>query len=307
MENLYDVTIIGAGPAGLTAAIYARRANLKTCVIEYALAGGKLYSTYEIDNYPGFQKVNGSKLGEELVEHAKKYNADFINGKVINIKENNNLKEVILDNNTTISTKTIIIATGTKEKKLELEHADDYIGNGISYCAVCDGFFYKGKDVLIIGGGNSALEEALYLTSIVNKVYIVIRRDVFRADASVVSQIKNNPKIEIIVKSIPDSLVIENGTIAGINLKDVDSGLVQTINCSGIFPYIGSLPETNFAPKEILLDNGYIKTNEKMETSIKGIYAAGDVIDKALRQVITACNDGAIAATNASKFIKENY
>lgn len=306
MENIYDVTIIGAGPAGLTAAIYARRANLKTCIIEYALAGGKLYSTYEIDNYPGFQKISGAKLGDELVEHAKKYNADFINGKVLNIKDNNNLKEVILDNGTNIQTKSVIIATGTKEKRLELEHADEFIGNGISYCAVCDGFFYKNKDVLIIGGGNSALEEALYLTSIVNKVYIVIRRDVFRADASVVNQITNNPKIEIIKKALPDSLVIENGMIKGINIKDVDSGLVQTINCQGIFPYIGALPETSFAPKEILNEQGYIIVNDKMETKIKGIYGAGDVIDKALRQVITACNDGAIAATNASKYIKEN-
>ena len=305
MENTYDVTIIGAGPAGLTAAIYARRANLKVCVIEYALAGGKLYNTYEIDNYPGFQKVSGAKLGDELVEHAKKYNADFINGKVINIK-NGDIKEVILDDNTSIHTKTIIVATGTKEKRLELEHADDYVGNGISYCAVCDGFFYKNKDVVIIGGGNSALEEALYLTSIVNKVYIVIRRDVFRADASVVSQITSNEKIEIIKKAIPDSLVIENGTIAGINLKDVDSNLIQTINCSGIFPYIGALPETSFLPKELLNEQGYMIVNDKMETTIKGIYGAGDVIDKALRQVITACNDGAIAATNASKYIKEN-
>ena len=306
MENIYDVTIIGAGPAGLTAAIYARRANLKTCVIEYALAGGKLYSTYEIDNYPGFQKISGAKLGDELVEHAKKYNADFINGKVLNIKDNNNIKEVMLDNGTNIQTKSIIIATGTKEKRLELEQADEFIGNGISYCAVCDGFFYKNKDVLIIGGGNSALEEALYLTSIVNKVYIVIRRDVFRADASVVNQITNNPKIEIIKKALPDSLVIENGMIKGINIKDVDSGLIQTINCQGIFPYIGALPETSFAPKEILNEQGYIIVNDKMETKIKGIYGAGDVIDKALRQVITACNDGAIAATNASKYIKEN-
>ena len=307
MENLYDVTIIGAGPAGLTAAIYARRANLKTAVIEFAIAGGKLYNTYEIDNYPGFKKVSGAELGDQLVEHAKKYNADFINGKVISITPNGPTHTVSLDNGETINTKTVIIATGTKEKRLELEHADDYIGNGISYCAVCDGFFYKNKDVVVIGGGNSALEESLYLTSIVNKVYIVIRRDEFRADASVVKEILSNNKIHVITKSLPDSLVIEDGSIKGLNIKNVDTNELKQIPCSGIFPYIGSLPETDFVPAQVLNENKYIIANDKMETSIPGIFAAGDVIVKNLRQVITACNDGAIAATSVSKYIKEKH
>lgn len=305
MENVYDVTIIGAGPAGLTAAIYARRANLTTAVIEYAVPGGKLFSTYEIDNYPGFQKIAGAKLGDELVEHAKKFNADFINGKVLSLNKYSNLFEIKLDNNEMIVSKSVIIASGTKEKKLELEHADDYIGNGISYCAVCDGFFYKNKDVVIIGGGNSALEEALYLTSLVNKVYIVIRRDVFRADASVVEQINSNEKIQVVTKSLPESLIIEDGVIKGLNVKNVDDETITPIACSGIFPYIGALPETEFAPKEVLDEKGYIQANEKMETSIPGLYAAGDVIIKNLRQVVTACNDGAIAATNISKYLKE--
>ena len=307
MENIYDVTIIGAGPAGLTASIYSRRANLKTAVIEYAIAGGKLFNTYEIDNYPGFKKVSGASLGEELVNHAQKYNSDFINGKVISINSIDNLHEIKLDNGDIIKTKSIIIATGTKEKQLQLDHSDEYIGNGISYCAVCDGFFYKNKDVVVIGGGNSALEESLYLSSIVNKVYIIIRRDVFRADASVVEQIKNNDKIQVITKSIPESLIIENNSIKGINIKNVDTNSITPISCSGIFPYIGSLPETNFVPKQLLDENGYIIVNDQMETSMKGIFAAGDVIVKNLRQVITACNDGAIAATSANKYIKEHF
>ena len=307
MENTYDVTIIGAGPAGLTAAIYSRRANMTTAIVEYAVAGGKLYNTYEIDNYPGFKKISGAKLGDELVEHAKNYNADFINGKVLKINKKDSIFEILLDSNQVILSKTVIIATGTKERKLELEHADDYIGNGISYCAVCDGFFYKNKDVVVIGGGNSALEEALYLTSIVNKVYIVIRRDEFRADASVVKEIMSNNKIQIITKSLPESLIIDQGMIKGINVKNVETNNVTPIACSGIFPYIGALPETNFVPIEILNDNRYIITNDKMETSIQGLFAAGDVIVKNLRQVITACNDGAIAATSASKYIKEHH
>ena len=307
MENTFDVTIIGAGPAGLTAAIYARRANLTTAVIEYGVAGGKLYNTYEIDNYPGFKKVSGAELGDQLAEHAKKYNAQFVNGKVTSINKNGNTFEVKLETGEIVLSKTVIVATGTKEKKLELEHADEYIGNGISYCAVCDGFFYKNKDVVVIGGGNSALEEALYLTSIVNKVYIVIRRDEFRADASVVKEIMSNPKIQIITKSLPDSLIINEGSISGINVKHVETGSITPISCSGIFPYIGALPETSFVSSEVLNESKYIIANDKMETKIPGLYAAGDVIVKNLRQVITACNDGAIAATNVSKYIKENH
>lgn len=301
----YDVIIIGAGPAGLTAAIYAGRANLSTLIIEAEVPGGKLYKTYEINNYPGIQNIGGGDLGDKLVEHAKSLGAVLESGVVNKLEKVNDDFKVSLDNGNTYESRTVIVATGTKERQLDLPHADEFVGRGISYCAVCDGFFYKKKIVTIIGGGNSALEEALYLTNLADKVNIVIRRDVFRADQKVVDKVKENPKINIIVKHLPESLVIENDTIKAIVLRSVDTGELQTIETNGIFPYIGADPITNFVTSEVLNDKGYIKANIDMSTSIPGLYAAGDVIEKGLRQVVTACNDGAIAANSIVKYLDD--
>ena len=302
-ETMYDVVIIGGGPAGLTAAIYCLRANLSILILEKETMGGKLSKTYKIENYPGFKEINGADLANHFINQVKNLNADIKEGNVISIKNNKDEKDIVLDTNEIIKTKTIIIATGTKEKTLDLPKANEFIGNGISYCAVCDGFFYRKKDVAIIGGGNSALEEALYLSSLVNKIYIVIRRDVFRAEKSIINKILNNPKIEIIKNHLPESLIIKDDKIAGLNIKDVSTNKVTKIDCNGIFPYIGSLPNTNFVPEEILDENKYIIVNKNMETKTKGIYAAGDVINKNLRQIVTATSDGAIAANSAINYL----
>lgn len=301
----YDVIIIGAGPAGLTAGVYACRANLSVLILEAEVPGGKLYKTYEINNYPGILNIGGGELGEKLVEHATSLGAKLESGIVNKIEKEGDTFKVSLDNETTYESKTIIVATGTKERQLGLPHADEFVGRGISYCAVCDGFFYRKKIVTIIGGGNSALEEALYLANLADKVNIVIRRDVFRADQKVVDKVKENEKINIIVKHLPESLVIEDDTIKGIVLKNVDTGELQTVETNGIFPYIGADPITEFVPNEVLDEKGYIKTNSDMSTSVKGLYAAGDVIAKGLRQVVTACSDGAIAANSIVKYLDE--
>ena len=295
---MYDCVIIGSGPAGLTAAIYCLRANLNILILEKETMGGKLSKTYKIENYPGFNEINGADLANHFIEQVKNLKADIKEGNATNIKNSNNEKDIILDTNEIIKTKTIIIATGTKEKTLDLPMASDYIGKGISYCAVCDGFFYRKKDVAIIGGGNSALEEALYLSSLVNKIYIIIRRNEFRADKSIVDKILNNPKIEIIKEHLPEKLIIENDRIIGLEIKNVLNNKLSTISCTGIFPYIGSYPNTNFLPKEILDENSYIVVDKNMKTKIEGIYAAGDVTNKNLRQIVTATNDGAIAANS---------
>ena len=306
MEIQYDVTIIGSGPAGLAAAIYATRANLKTLILESEAPGGKLVKTYEIENYPGIANISGVDLAMQMMEHSKKFGAKIEYGTVINIENHDDYKLIILDNDKQISSKTIIVATGTKERKLALDNADELIGKGISYCAVCDGAFYRNKDVVVIGGGNSALEEALYLTQLVNKVFIVIRRDQFRADELVVENVKNNPKIEIIVKSIPNNIITNDGKVSGLEIKNVDTNETSIIECSGIFPYIGADPATSFLKDLNVLDeNGYVIVNDKMETAIEGIYAAGDVIRKELRQVVTATNDGAIAANNAARYLNK--
>ena len=300
----YDLIIIGAGPAGLTAAIYACRANLSVLIIEAEVNGGKLSKTYEIENYPGIKKISGLELAMQLTQHAQNFGANIIAGKVESIIEQDNLKKVILTNNQEYLAPYIIVATGTKERTLNLDRADEFTGRGISYCAVCDGFFYRNKKVVIIGGGNSALEESLYLSSLAEKVTIVIRRDVFRADASVVEKIKNNDKIEVISKHVPESLRIEDDKITGLTIKNVENNELQTIDCDGIFPYIGADPCTNFLDCTILDSYGYILVNPDMSTDIEGIYAAGDCIQKQLRQVVTACNDGAIAANSIANKLK---
>ena len=301
MQEIYDVIIVGAGPAGLTAAIYASRANLSVLIIEGGVNGGKLSKTYEIENYPGIEKISGIELADQLTRHGQKFGAKLIAGNVEKIED----KTVILANGDKYEGKTIIVATGTKERTLDLPEADRFTGRGISYCAVCDGFFYRKKNVVVIGGGNSALEESLYLASLANKVTIILRRDVFRADASVVDKVKETENIEIITKVVPEELRIEDDRITGLKIKNVDSGEIDTIDCAGIFPYIGADPCTDFLDDSILDERGYIVVNPDMSTAIKGLYAAGDCITKDLRQVVTACNDGAIAANSIIKYLKQ--
>ncbi|MBR5341336.1 MAG: thioredoxin-disulfide reductase [Erysipelotrichaceae bacterium] len=299
----YDVIIIGAGPAGLTAAIYASRANLKVLIIEAEVNGGNLSKTYEIENYPGIKSISGLELANQLTEHGQKFGAKLISGEVKTI-ENVPVKKVVLANGDEYESRALIIASGTKERTLNLPRAEEFTGRGISYCAVCDGFFYRNKEIVIIGGGNSALEEALYLASLVAKVTIVIRRDEFRADASVVDRVKDNEKISIITKHVPEELIIEDDRIKGLKIRNVDTNEIETVSCSGIFPYIGADPCTEFVDKSLLDENGYIITKNDMSTDIEGVYAAGDCIRKDLRQVVTACNDGAIAANSIIKYLK---
>ena len=306
MDVQYDVVIIGSGPAGLTAAIYATRANLSTVIIEGDTPGGKLTKTYEIENYPGIDKISGVDLAMQMMEHGQKFGAAMEFAPVTAVEDQGEVKLVHLADGRTITGRTVIVATGTKERELQVDRAQVFTGRGISYCAVCDGSFYKGKKVAVIGGGNSALEESLYLTQLVEQVNIIIRRDVFRADATVVDKVKANPKINIITKHLPESLVIEDGKIKGLVIKDVETGELTTVDCEGVFPYMGADPATGFVKDLGILDkNGYIIVNKDMETSIPGIYGAGDVTVKDLRQVVTATNDGAIAANSASRYLNK--
>ncbi len=299
---MIDVTIIGGGPAGLSAAIYACRANLKVLLIEKENLGGKLIKIDKIENYPGFKSINGFDLANNLIEHSKSFDYKVKQSDIKEIKDLNNYKQIVLDNDEIINTKTIIIASGSKEKELDLDHSKEFIGKGISYCAVCDGFFYRKKDVVIIGGGNSALQEALYLSQLVNSITIIIRRDVFRADQLLVNQISKNEKIKVIKSVVPNKLIIEEDKLIGLEIMDKENNL-SIINCSGIFPYLGASPNTAFVPSEILDENGYIKVDKNMSTSISGIYGAGDVTNSKLKQIVTACSDGALAANSAIKYL----
>ncbi|MCR5066834.1 MAG: FAD-dependent oxidoreductase [Erysipelotrichaceae bacterium] len=306
MDKQFDVIIIGAGPAGLTAAIYATRANLTAAVVEEGAPGGKLVKTFEIENYPGIKKIAGVDLAIELMEHGLSFGAELESGSVTAIENDGEYKIVRLADGRTLKGRAVIVATGTKERELDLPEAQRFTGRGISYCAVCDGAFYRNQDVVVIGGGNSALEESLYLTSLVKKVYIVIRRDQFRAEASVVDRVLANEKIEVIYKHLPESLVIEDDKITGIMLKSVEDGSLRKVDCTGIFPYIGADPSTSFLDKSLLDEKGYLLVNSDMSTAQSGIYGAGDVCQKDLRQVVTATNDGAIAANSIIKYLRKH-
>ena len=303
MDVQYDLMTIGAGPAGMTAAIYAARAGLKVAMIEGSAPGGKMIKTYEIGNYPGLVSISGVDLALQMFDHTQNLEVEYIGEDVQAVHPGDGYLEVVTNMNTWTS-RSVIVATGTQERLMGIPGEAEYTGKGVSYCAVCDGSFFRGKDVAVIGGGNAALEEALYLTQFVNKLYIVIRRDVFRAEQMVQDKVENNPKIEIVVKHVPYE-VIGEGSVTGIVLDNVDTHEKMTLAVSGVFPYIGADPCTGFVRELGICDErGYIKVNEKMETGIPGLYGAGDCIVKNLRQVVTACNDGAIAAQEAFHYIK---
>lgn len=304
MERRYDLIIIGAGPAGMSAAIYGSRAGLKTAMLEEGAPGGKLIKTAEIQNWPGIKQESGADLAYEMFEHSTNFGAEYLYGSVIKI-EDGEWKKITCDDGTVYEAKSVIVATGTKERMLNIPGEEANVGRGVSYCAVCDGAFFKEKPVAVIGGGNSALEEAQYLTQFASKVYIVIRRDVFRADAIIQASVEANDKIEVVRSSVPVAVHDDGTRVTSLVIKNVNTGETSELAVSGIFPYIGLDPATSFLEGlDVLDEHGYILTDDNCETKVKGIYGAGDVIVKKLRQVVTAANDGAIAAQHAFHQIK---
>lgn len=297
MERQYDLVIIGAGPAGMAASVYGSRAGLKTLLLDNGAPGGKLIKTHKISNYPGVKELSGVELATSMFEQSTSFGAEYAYGDVEKVDAD---KKVTLSDGTIIEAKAVIVATGTKERLLKIPGEQENIGRGVSFCAVCDGAFFKNKDVVVIGGGNSALEESLFLTQFANKVTIVIRRDVFRAEKKIQEQIQSNDKIEVIVKHIPKEILAENGKVSGIVFENVETKEPMTLSCQGIFPYVGQDPNTVcLEGLGVLDDKGYVIVDDSCQTKIPGLYAAGDVIQKELRQVVTATNDGAIAAQHA--------
>lgn len=304
MTKKYDFIIIGAGPAGMTAAIYASRAGLKTAMIESGAPGGKLLKTNEISNWPGIKTEPGSQLAMDMFEHSTSFGAVYEYGKVVEIKtdEENPAsdKQIICEDGTIFQAPAVLVATGTKERLMGIPEENKNIGRGLSYCAVCDGAFFRDQEVAVIGGGNSALEEAVYLTHFASKVYILMRRNVFRADKIAVDAAMANPKIEIIQNVVPTEILDDGQHVNGLKIADVTTKEEQILPVSGIFPYIGADPVTGFLKHlDILNPQGYMIVNASMETKIPLLYGAGDVCQKGLRQVVTAVNDGAIAAQDA--------
>lgn len=303
----FDVAIIGAGPAGLTCAIYLTRGNLSTCFIDKSAPGGKMTQSFSIQNWSGDQEIKGFELSMKMLNHAKSLGAKHIFGNVVNIETKNEFEHYIyLEQGKTIKAKSIVIATGMINKKPEIKNLDHFEHKGVSYCAICDAPLYKNKPAAIIGGGDSAFEEAIYLSSIASHVYIFVRKDKARAEAKMVSQVENNNKITVLYNSQVIELLGKDNLEKIIYLQNDEQ---KEMEINHLYPYIGLLPSNNFLSKNyqsIIDENGFIKTNENMETSIKGIYAIGDIRNKNIRQIITAANDGAIAGKTIVNKIRKN-
>ncbi len=298
---MYDIIIVGAGTAGLTAAIYARRASKTVLVLEEASYGGQIINTPDIENYPAAAHISGFEFATKLYEQAKELGAEIVFEKVNGIRVNGTVKEVTTDKNT-YETKAVILATGSQNRKLELENEKELVGKGVSYCATCDGFFYRKKIVAVNGGGNTALEDALYLSDLAEKVYLIHRRDAFRGESSTVEKLKEKENVEFVFNSRITKLNASE-KLESIEVTD-NEGKIRTIEVNGLFIAIGRIPQNEiFAELVDLDDAGYIIASENCHTRTEGIYVAGDNRSKELRQLVTATADGAVAATEAVKYL----
>ncbi len=298
--KIYDIIVVGAGPAGLTAAIYAGRANKTVLVLEKDSFGGQITSSPQVENIPGFVSITGAEFGEKLVEQAMNLDAEIECCEVLEIKDGE-IKTVVTDDGEFYA-KAVIIATGTKHRLLGLDKEEEFIGNGISFCAVCDGAFYEGKTVAVIGGGNSALQEAILLSNLCKKVYVIQNLDYFTGEEKLAEELKTKENVETILGATVDALLGED-ELTGVAIKTADGG--KDIDLDGMFIAIGLLPQNEpFGGLVKLNDYGYVDAAEDCLTNATGIFVAGDCRSKRIRQVATAAADGATAALAACDYVK---
>lgn len=305
---MYDVIILGAGPAGLTAGLYAGRSKLNTLIIEKAIPGGQIASTAFVENYPGsIEEASGMGLSDRMYEQAKEF-CEFKTANVTKVELEGKIKKIYTEDGEVIEAKVVIISTGASHRKLGAKGEDEFANRGVSYCATCDGPFFAGLDIFVVGGGDSALEEALYLTKFAKSVSIIHRRDEFRASQVVVDKVKANDKIKLVLDSVINeikgekdatSVIVENVKTHEISeLKSEDNGPI------GVFIFVGYIPQTDIFEGIIDLDHGYIKTDDDMKTEIEGVFAVGDTRVKSVRQMVTAAGDGCIAAVVANRYLE---
>lgn len=302
----YDVIIIGAGPAGMTAALYTARANLKTLLLERGIPGGQMNNTAEVENYPGYDSILGPDLALKMYDGITRFGVEHGYGNVIGIEVAGAYKKVITDDNSFLA-KAVIIATGCEHRKLGVEGEETYSGRGVSYCAVCDGAFFKNKKLIVVGGGDSAVEEAIYLTQFASEVKIVHRRDALRAQKIIQDRAFANEKISFIWDSVVEEIKGNDQVVTGVQIKNVKTGEKVLEDCDGVFIYVGLDPLTEpFVAANITDEAGWIITNERMETAISGVFACGDARQKELRQITTAVGDGGVAGQNAYQYIESH-
>jgi thioredoxin reductase (NADPH) len=304
-NEFYDVIIIGGGPAGLTAGIYAMRAAMKTVLIERGMFGGQVAITKEVENYPGFQHIGGVELGEKFLEHAKAYDLEIREKEVAATEPGVDYHEVRLADGTVLRGHAVIMAAGGTARKLDVPGEHENFGKGVSYCATCDGFFFRNKVVAVVGGGDTALEDALYLAKITSKVYLIHRRDEFRGSRILQQRVFAEPRIEIMFNAVVSEINSDAGGVTGVSLKDTKTGEERQLATEGVFIFVGFSPNNQLVPAGIKKNTtGYVITDEKCETSIPGIFAVGDLRQKYANQIVLAAADGCTAALAAAHYVE---
>ncbi len=304
-REFYDCIIIGGGPGGMSAAIYALRASIRTVLIERGVAGGQVVLSDEVENYPALGSISGAELAQKFAQHAQDYNLEIVSQEVSELVPGIEHHTVRLADGEILKTHAVIIATGGSPRKLMVPGEDEYYGKGVSYCAVCDGFFFRNKTVAVVGGGDSAAEESLYLAKLASKVYLVHRRDKLRASMILQQRMFADPKIEILWNTTVEAILAENDGVAAVTLKDAPSGETRQLATEGVFVFIGFDPNSELVPAGVKLNaDGYVCTDDKCETAIPGIFAIGDLREKYARQIVVAAGDGCTAALAAAHFVE---
>lgn len=302
---MYDTVVIGAGPAGMTAALYAGRSNLKVALLERGIYGGQMNNTAEIENYPGYEHVSGPDLAEKMFEPLEKFGVEHIFGTLVRIEEEGSIKRIITEDGV-LETKTVILAMGAKHRLLGVPGEDTYNSRGVSYCAVCDGAFFRGQRLLVVGGGDSAVEEALFLTQFAESVTIIHRRDQLRAQKVIQDRAFAHEKINFIWDSVVETINGDDMRVQGVTIRNVKTDEVSELAVGGIFIYVGLDPLSESVSDLGITDEaGWIITNEKMETKRSGIYAIGDIRQNQLRQIATAVGNGAIAGQEVYHYVTD--
>ena len=303
---MYDTMIIGAGPAGMTAALYAARSNLKVALLERGIYGGQMNNTAEIENYPGYARISGPELAEKMFEPLENLGVEHLFGQVEKIEDHGDYKKIIIEDEV-FETKTVILAPGANHRHLGVPGEEEYNSRGVSYCAVCDGAFFRDEDLLVVGGGDSAVEEAIFLTRFAKSVTIVHRRDQLRAQKLLQERAFANEKISFIWDSVVKEIKGDDRRVTSVVFENVKTGQISESDFGGVFIYVGLDPVSDFVKDLGICDEaGWIVTDQHMKTAIAGIYAIGDVRQKDLRQITTAVGDGAVAGQEVYKYITEN-
>ncbi len=303
--DLYDVVIVGGGPGGLSAGIYAMRAALKTILIEKGAVGGQVAMSDGVENYPGFEHITGYELSQKFLQHAQSYGMEIVQEEVVAVEPGLDFHIVRLANGDILKTHTVILATGGSPRKLDIPGEDEYYGKGVSYCGVCDGFFFRDKTVVVVGGGDTAAEEALYLAKLAKHVYLVHRRDALRASMILQQRVKDECKIEILWNTIVTEIKANDEGVNAVDLQDTQSGEKRELATDGVFVFVGFIPNNQLVPAGIKMNaDGYVVTNDKCETNMPGIYVIGDLREKYAKQIVVAAADGCTAALVAAYFVE---